>query len=230
MAGDIDFSYSGANAAAYWYKLKNSSEICLTGKKQSPINISPDEFKRHANPPEDIKVAKAYDVDIEYDGHTIEILNGENELPASFKLDGKSYELHQFHFHTPSENLVDGKYFDMEAHFVFKTDRTPNASLSVVSVLYNIGSENQFLIPIVSNIPTVVKEVKKIKELDLPRVFYDIEFISKAYRYSGSLTTPPCSEGVEWWVNTPIQSLNLTQFNALRDVMGFNSRYAQIRY
>lgn len=157
-AGKIDFSYSGENAAAYWHKLENSAEICLTGKRQSPIDISLDDFQHHSHPPEDIKVEKAYDVEIEYDGHTIQVSNGEEGLPLSFRLNGKLYQLLQFHFHTPSENLLDGKYFDMEAHFVFTTNRTPQAELSVVAVLYRIGSENQFLIPIIENVSIYIQQ------------------------------------------------------------------------
>jgi carbonic anhydrase len=115
---------------------------------------------------------------------------------------GKSYELIQFHFHKPSEEKVNGKNFDMVAHLVHKSD---DGQLAVVAVLMERGSENPFIQTLWNNMP-----LEKNAAVEPPDVAINpLSFLPTTrnyYTYMGSLTTPPCSEGVLWLVmKQPVQ-------------------------
>ncbi|POG59917.1 uncharacterized protein OCT59_001085 [Rhizophagus irregularis] len=214
-----DFSYSGTTGPAFW---GNFNETCLKGKNQSPIDIPYNEFIKFSKP-DDVEFHDAHDVVIENKGHTIEI---SKNLDAKLKIKDNEYNLLQFHFHTPSEHRVNGKYYDVEAHFVF-TDTKDN--LSVIGVFYDVSDRrNRFFDPIIYNIPDENAK-KTIDFIKLSSVIEDINWMNSTYNYFGSLTTPPCSEGVNWWVAYPVQPIGKNQYLKLRDAMGFNSRYTQVR-
>ncbi|RIA85311.1 alpha carbonic anhydrase [Glomus cerebriforme] len=214
-----DFSYSGITGPAFWGKF---NETCLQGENQSPIDIPYDEFLKFTKP-DYISFDDSHNVEIENKGHSIEI---SKNLSGKLKIKDDDYELLQFHFHTPSEHRVDGKYHDVEAHFVF-TDK--EGKYSVVGVFYDISDQpSEFFNPIIANIPHG-EDKKTIEFIGLSSVLKDIDWLNKAYNYFGSLTTPPCTEGVIWWVAHSVQPIGKDQFFKLRDTTGFNSRYTQVR-
>ncbi|CAG8480998.1 16574_t:CDS:2 [Acaulospora morrowiae] len=231
----VDFSYSGPTGPLFWDTLPGSSEICRVGKHQSPIDISLEGFTNTGKCADHkkekvlkVKFHDAHNVEATNTGNTVEI-SKEGGLPANLTLKSGKYELAQFHFHTPSEHRVGGVHSDVEAHFVFKT-KEANPKISVVAVFYNVGKEeNKFLKPIIETLPLKEKESKDIDFIKLSSVLSDINFLDGAYTYSGSLTTPPCTEGVTWWVSKPAQTLSSCQFHSLREVTGFNSRFTQLR-
>ena len=148
-------------------------------------------------------------------------------LPAEIHIDGEKYELDQFHFHTPSEHRIDGKHADIEQHLVFQSE---TGKVSVVAVLYNAGTkESKYMKPIIDNLPKNEGEKKEIEKVRLSSLLNDVKNITQSFTYSGSLTTPPCTEGVTWYVNQEIQKVSTNQFSELRDVIGFNSRFTQLR-
>ncbi|RGB43057.1 alpha carbonic anhydrase [Rhizophagus diaphanus] len=214
-----DFSYSGTTGPAFW---GNFNETCLKGKNQSPIDIPYNEFIKYSKP-DNVEFHDVHNVIIENKGHTIEI---SKNLDAKLKIKDNEYNLIQFHFHTPSEHRVNGKYYDVEAHFVFADIKE---NLSVIGVFYDVSDRrNRFFDPIIYNIPD--ENVKKtIEFIKLSSVLEDINHMNSTYNYFGSLTTPPCSEGVIWWVAYPVQQIGKNQYLKLRDAMGFNSRYTQVR-
>ena len=117
-------------------------------------------------------------------------------------LGGRVYQLAQYHFHSPSEHTVKGKHFPMEMHMVHKS---ADGRLAVVGVFIATGRHNQAFEPVWANLPA-----QKGVETHLPAVKVDVDTLlpaeRTAYRYDGSLTTPPCSEGVKWIVmTTPIE-------------------------
>ena len=115
-AGEPEWSYTGANGPAKWGKIGKDNTVCGTGSLQSPIDI-PDADVRKGDIPPLLFNYKPAPLRIIDNGHTIEVLYP----PGSFLfVDGKRYELVQFHFHRPSEERVDGKAFDMVAHLVHK--------------------------------------------------------------------------------------------------------------
>jgi carbonic anhydrase len=224
----IEFGYVGTLGPDFWHLLTPESAICKTGTKQSPIDITSEDLKTLAEPPSP-KFEDACDVESIHNGNTVEIFSGNEEtpLPAEITVDGEKYELLQFHFHTPSEHRINGRHTDIEQHLVFKS---ASEKLSVVAVLYNVGEKKSaFMAPIIDNLPKEGGNSTKIDKIGLSGLLNDIEKITKAYTYSGSLTTPPCTEGVTWYVNKNPQEVSAQQFSKLREAIGFNSRFTQLR-
>jgi carbonic anhydrase len=163
-------------------------ETCGSGMKQSPIDLDATESKRSTNLEFDYEKT---DLTVVNNGHTIQV-NVNND--SALEVGKRSYRLLQFHFHTPSEHAVKGYQYPMEAHFVHIND---NGVLAVVGVFIKQGSHNDDLQLILDNAPHDVGENvtdDSIKPQDL--ISSKLGYL----RYSGSLTTPPCSEGVRWHV------------------------------
>ena len=153
-------------------------------------------------------------------GHTIEV---EYEPGSSMTINGDKYRLLQFHFHTPSEHLVEGNSFPMEMHLVHANTA---GELAVIGVLIEKGKRNKTFKKIISNAPDhvgvteVEHEYINVSDL-LP------EDTEEYYNYSGSLTTPPCSEGVRWFVMKDSTTLSKKQIKAFEHIIHENARPAQ---
>ena len=201
------WSYSGAGGPEEWAKLTPESGACA-GKNQSPIDLT-GFIKADLKP---IKFAyQAGGNEILDNGHTIQVNYAQG---SSITVDGIQFNLKQFHFHAPSENLIKGKSYPMEGHFVH-ADKDGN--LAVVAVMFKEGAENKALNAIWSHMP---KEEGEKNALATP--FSAASLIPAAhayYRFNGSLTTPPCSEGVRWMVmKTPV-TVSKEQVEAFAHVM-----------
>ena len=191
------WTYSGATGPAKWAKLEKNFASCAAGKTQSPIDIPDAEARKGDLSPLlfDYRPSPLRIID---DGHTIRV----NYAPGStISVEGKRYELVELDFHKPSEDKVSGKGHDMEAHLVH---RGKDGKLAIVAVLLDEGKENALIKTLWSRLPQtkdkeIVDDAVKINALDLlPR---DKGY----YAFVGSLTKPPCSEGVKWFVlKTPI--------------------------
>ena len=184
------WDYGAAHGPGHWGKLKPEYATCATGKTQSPIDIRGAvrsdlpaiQFDYHPVP-----------LRIVDNGHTIQV----NYAPGSgITVDDKRYELVQFHFHKPSEEAIDGKRRDMVVHLVHKDDA---GKLAVVAVLLKAGETNPVIAALWNNLPA-----HKEGEVELKGVQIDpADLLPKDrgyYTFDGSLTTPPCSEGVTWYV------------------------------
>ena len=214
-----EFSYFGNKGPASWGQLAPAWAACSQGKEQSPVNLgqgfSSAELRRQPLP---IEYAEATG-HIFSNGHTVEIeAEGHNVL----KLGGVDYELQQFHFHGPSEHTIDGKGGDMELHLVHKSAA---GGLAVVGVLLVRGASSGALAPIFTQLPSDL-DVKHA----LPAQFNPRNFLPANrdyYQYEGSLTTPPCTEGVHWIVikePVTVSSEDLAQFH---ERIHFNARPVQ---
>jgi carbonic anhydrase len=182
------WAYSGEAGPDNWAKLSPEYSACA-GKNQSPINLS------------GFIEAKLKPIAFNYKGGSAEILNNGhtvqiNVLPASsISVDGIQFKLTQFHFHAPSENRINGKSFPMEAHLVH-ADKAGN--LAVVAVMFTEGKANKALEKAWAQMPKNEGDT-----LSLPPGISPLAILPtnrEYYRYNGSLTTPPCSEGVRWLV------------------------------
>jgi carbonic anhydrase len=184
------WDYSGSHGPSHWGNLKPEFAACREGHRQSPIDIrSP----QRADLPAlefDYKPSPLHIVD---NGHTIMV----NYVPGSFiRVGGKQYELKQFHFHRPSEEKINGRGFAMVVHLVHADS---DGNLAVVAVLLDKGSDNSVIHELWNDLPK-----EKEKEEVLENIHIDVTQLLPVnrgyYTFPGSLTTPPCSENVNWFV------------------------------
>ncbi|GJQ57946.1 MAG: carbonic anhydrase family protein [Candidatus Scalindua sp. AMX11] len=202
----------------YWEHLDSKCTVCGSGGTQSPINISKCkkrdlgslEFSYRETPLKAIN-----------NGHTIKV---EYERGSTVTIEREEFTLLEFHFHHPSEHKIRGKTYDMEIHFVHRSES--KGFLSVVSVFINEGKHNVTIEPIWDNIFEGIDEKNQL----VPLTINAEELLPddrSYYYYYGSVTTPPCSEGVNWYIfKSPIEMSN-TQIKKFETVIGFNARPVQ---
>jgi len=210
------WAYTGANGATHWGELDPSFAACAAGHRQSPINIV--KTVKAALPALDFHYGNAAPT-IWNNGHTVQV-----NLPAGNTLEvgGQRYDLLQFHFHTPSEEHINGKPTPMVAHFVHKNAA---GELGVVAVLIRAGRPNAAWEPVFQHLPRVGEKIT-VDDLSLDLAALLPESLGY-YDFAGSLTTPPCSEGVHWMVLKAPVTLSSRQIAALRRLVGKNARPVQ---
>ena len=190
------WGYTGEYGPSRWAEVKPEFETCAAGKEQSPIDIKTSEVERANLTPIEFDYLSS-PLKILDNGHTIQV----NYAPGSFiTVAGEQYQLLQFHFHRPSEERVNGKSYEMVAHFVHKNSA---GKLAVVGVLLQRGRENELISTLWRNLPSEIgRELAVPADIDAAQLLPD----NQAYfNFAGSLTTPPCSEGVNWFVlKTPV--------------------------
>jgi carbonic anhydrase len=212
-----EWDYDGANGPQKWGSLKSDYASCKLGRNQSPIDIrattkstlAPIEFDYKASP------LKLID-----NGHTIQV------NPAAgngITVAGNRYELLQFHFHTPSEERINGKSYPLVAHLVHKN---AEGKLAVVAVLFKEGKENPTLATIWRSLPA-----EKGHEVTVDTSTIELASALPAdrgyYNFAGSLTTPPCSEEVNWFVLKAPVELSAAQLKQFHTVYKHNARPVQ---
>jgi len=212
----IHWGYSGEGGPANWGKLSGDYALCGSGLNQSPINLTG--FVEAELPP----------LTFNYAGMAVEILNNGHTVQANYHpgsnlvVDGRIFHLKQFHFHAPSENLLNGKSYALEAHFVHADD---DGDLAVVAVLFTEGEANRTLgllwdqLPQAGSSEILAAQVRATDLLPEDRDYY---------RFNGSLTTPPCSQGVIWLVmkqTLPVSTEQVKRFSRL--LGGPNNRPVQ---
>ena len=198
FAADAHWSYDGAEGPAKWGDLDAASRVCSVGIQQSPVDIG-DTIKAQLDP---LKITWDKSADtIVNNGHTIQVNIGDSSVLG---YGNTNYRFLQFHFHRPSEHLIGGKSFPMEAHFVHANTK---GSLAVIGVLMTVGNANAVFNKIVTTMPDKAGPAAKADPAINPNGL--LPAARSYYRYSGSLTTPPCSETVDWLLLTdPIQVAN----------------------
>jgi carbonic anhydrase len=191
----LHWSYEGEGGPTNWSKLRSDYATCAAGKRQSPIDIH-EGIRVDLEPIAfDYRESRFRIVD---NGHTVQVNVGEG---SDIAVMGRVYHLVQFHFHRPSEERINGKVYDMVVHLVHKDDE---GHLAVVSVLIDKGSEHPVIQTLWNNLPLEVdQELVPAVAIDLKRLLPE----NRSYwTYMGSLTTPPCTEGVLWMVlKQPVQ-------------------------
>ncbi|MGE0681343.1 MAG: carbonic anhydrase [Candidatus Binatia bacterium] len=214
--GSVHWEYEGPNGPDSWGKLSPEFAACAEGHAQTPIDITRpvlmglSDIKFHYTPGNG---------QIVNNGHTIQVNYPKGN---SIEIDGRHYELVQFHFHTPSEHTVKGKHYDMELHLVHKD---AEGHIAVVGVLMEKGENNEMLNDIWAAFP---------KEAGAPKDFAATLDASallptdhRAYRYTGSLTTPPCSENVKWLLMESPITVSQAQVQVFQKLFPSNSRPIQ---
>jgi carbonic anhydrase len=184
------WSYDGNEGPSHWGDLNPDFAPCKNGHRQSPIDIR--NPQKADLPPIrfDYKPSPLHIID---NGHTIMINNAPG---SSFRVGDKQYALKQFHFHRPSEEKINGKTYDMVVHLVHADQ---DGNLAVLAILLESGKNNPLIQELWNNFP---KEKEKEERLDT--ITINVANLLTAdlgyYTFSGSLTTPPCSENVTWFV------------------------------
>ncbi len=207
-----EWGYHGDHAPEFWGKV---SATCSQGLNQSPIDI------------QSAVKAELKDIKFDYSGQAVSITNNGHTLQASvtenntISVDGKTFELKQFHFHTPSENHVDGQSYPLEAHYVHSDAA---GHLAVVALFFKLGESNPQLEKLLAVAPEEEADAKLAKAFDVAAL---LPKQKQYYRFNGSLTTPPCSEGVRWLVLKQPLTLSASQFERFEQLMGHNNRPTQ---
>ena len=211
------WGYSGEGGPENWAKLDAKYVLCSLGRNQSPIDIT-NLVEADLKP---LKLDyKAGASEVENNGHTIQV----NHAPGStLEVGGRIFELKQFHFHAPSENRIGGKQYPLEGHLVH-ADKEGN--LAVLAVMFESGAANPVLEKVWAAMPG-----KAGTKATLPagiNVSGMLPANRDYYRFNGSLTTPPCSEGVWWLVAKKPVTVSKAQVDQFAKVVRFtNNRPVQ---
>jgi carbonic anhydrase len=199
------WSYAGHEGPENWGKLDPEFAACIEGKEQSPIDLKWSKQKGKRKISFHYAEGPLHVVD---NGHTIQV----NVPVGSYAMiDGQRFSLVQFHFHAESEHTFSGRHFPLELHFVHKN---AEGKLAAVGVMFEVGAKNNGLETVFLNMPGKAHDEKRVMTKFNPASL--LPSVHTHYQYSGSLTTPPCSEGVNWTVlNTPmpISEEQLAQFH-----------------
>jgi len=208
------WSYEGATGPAHWGELEPTSAVCKQGGAQSPIDL--------ANP---LRVPALSGLQLNYNPSKLKITNNGHTIQVNYDkgsfavVDGKRYDLLQFHFHTPSEHTVDGKSFPLELHLVHQAS---DKNLAVIGVMLAEGAPHGLLTKFWERLPRAAGEVETNLSINaqelLPRALDDY------FTYSGSLTTPPCTESVRWIVLRRPVEISKAQAAAFKGIFPMNAR------
>jgi carbonic anhydrase len=214
--GAPHWDYTGKAGADHWGEVHADFATCKLGAEQSPIDIQA------------TQKAKLPAIGFAYAAGAAEVLNNGHTIQVNLKaggtvqLESGSYQLLQFHFHTPSEEKINGKAYPLVAHFVH---RNAAGQLAVVGVLFQEGQENAALAPVFAAMP-----MQAGKTAALTGEFQPAAVLPKEqgyYAFSGSLTTPPCSEGVRWQVLKQPVEVSKAQLAAFQKLYPMNARPVQ---
>ena len=217
QGADVHFGYTGEIGPSHWGRLRPEYALCGTGKSQSPIDVS-------APVP-----ANASALGLNYQPTALHIVNNGHAIQVNYdagswiEVDGVAYSLKQFHFHSPSEHTWEGRHLPLEMHLVHQSDA---GALAVLAVMYERGAKNDALAPVWTNL-----RIETGQEYNAPTVLINVGEIlpdtGTYYEYEGSLTTPPCTQGVKWFILASPGQVSEAQIATLRSIIKDNNRPTQ---
>ena len=210
------WGYHGSSAPEFWGDLSPEYAVCSAGTQQSPVDLTGALESDGVKPTLEFGTVNGLEAARNEHGVTYHVPGGS----AQITLNGRSYDLLQFHFHAASEHHVDGESFPLEVHFV-----TANGGdLAVVGVLFETGDAHDTITTLWSAIGEPDSRETVDAAIDLTSLLPEQD---SAYRYEGSLTTPPCSEIVSWTVFTTPLTVSEEQVGAFISLVGENARPPQ---
>ena len=228
-AGAAHWDYDGDEGPSNWAQLSPEYSACAQGRSQSPIDLpsvglgdpgavasdfNPADFEAHPNE----HLEQAFN-----NGHTIQVdfHNGDSLIIGE-----ERFQLAQFHFYAPSEHTISGRSLPMEVHLVHRSE---SGALAVLGILVVEGEHNPAYDPIWKHLPREAGARHGLEELTI-----DLEDLLPkrrlAFRYLGSLTTPPCAEGVRWFVLAQPVALSAEQIATFTAIYDHNNRPTQPLY
>jgi carbonic anhydrase len=223
---DAHWGYEGAEGPAHWAELDPDFSACRAGKKQSPIDltgavaVNESVLQRRSDETALSVTQRADTMDLVDNGHTIQVTHN---APVSLVAGDTVYELVQYHFHAPSEHTIEGRHSPLEIHFVHQSAA---GTLAVIGVLVEQGEHEVLLDPVIASLPDGPGDTRHLEGMDLdPDEFHPIP--QHFYSYEGSLTTPPCTEGVQWIVLAETRQISEEQLSALVAHLHDNNRPVQ---
>jgi carbonic anhydrase len=225
-AEQVHWGYEGEIGPEHWADLSADFELCRSGRLQSPIDLT------GATPIEGLALQRergqtvltderrARVLDLIDNGHTIQVTTA---TPIFVEIDGEPFELVQFHFHVPSEHTIDGAHAPLEVHFVHKSAQ---GELAVIGVFVEEGEHDPIWEVVIDGLPSGPEDPRHLEGLNID-VDELRELPNRYYRYEGSLTTPPCSEGVKWIVMSDAVQISPEQLSAFASRLHDNRRPVQ---
>lgn len=205
------WTYSGKEGPEFWGNISPKFTTCKSGKNQSPIDIK--------RPILDTKLEPIlYDYrmltpsTMINNGHTVQVNMWSG---GNITVDGIKFTLKQFHFHAPSENTINGKNYPLETHFVHLSEK---GEIAVIAMLYVPGKADPTLAKILPTIPMKAGDSVKLDSHSLKSLEME-DKLNNYIRYNGSLTTPPCTEGVRWIVMKQPYSISREQYDTLKKAL-----------
>ncbi len=215
---EIHWTYQADTGPDFWGNLDAGFAACSVGQAQSPIDLTGAEDADLLNPEFHYQPVP---LNLLNNGHTVQV----PYAPGSYVLlDGSRYDLLQFHFHSPSEHAIGGTAEGAELHLVHQNEV---GELAVVAVLLHADDEKDAIAyqPISQNLP--LKAGDKVRTDKTINAESLLPSHTTTYRYSGSLTTPPCSESVTWLVMSEPVSLSSRQLSQYEQLLNHNNRPLQ---
>ncbi|WP_294768991.1 carbonic anhydrase family protein [uncultured Rhodoferax sp.] len=216
---DVHWDYEGEAGPQAWGKLRPEFNICAIGKRQSPINIEDGSTLQGPAEPVLFNYSPSNGTVVN-NGHTIQVdVQGDNSITVR----GSRYRLLQFHFHSPSEEQVNAKRTAMVAHLVHKNDA---GQLAVVAVLLEPGAANALVDKVWTYMPLEVNDRVRMPSelLNLNELLPNDQ---RYFQFMGSLTTPPCTEGVLWTVLKQPMTISRAQYRLFTQLYPNNARPVQ---
>uniref|UniRef100_A0A2C9V8B8 Carbonic anhydrase n=1 Tax=Manihot esculenta TaxID=3983 RepID=A0A2C9V8B8_MANES len=215
---EFDYDQRSKKGPEHWGEIKKEWSTCKSGDLQSPIDMcnkrvkltkKSGDFKRNYKACNSIIKNRGHDISLQWEGYNA----------GSVEINGNEYFLEQCHWHSPSEHTINGRRYDMEVHMVHvNTDPNVKYNITVVALLYKIGPPDAFLSKLLRDIKSMNdREQERSMGMINPK---EIKMGGKKYyRYLGSLTVPPCTEGVIWTMNKKIRTVSEDQVKALREAV-----------
>lgn len=215
------WGYLGDEGPQNWGKLSSDYGLCGSGKNQSPINI----IEKQA-----VGTTRMGGFEVHYRDAPLKILNNGHAIQVNYplgsyiNLGGKRYELMHYEFHTPSEHQKNGFNYPMEVQLVHQDSK---GQVAVLAIIFQEGAENPLLDDMMMYLPTKLNHQRIYKDvLANPARFFPKN--KHFYQYNGSLSAPPCSEGVYWAVFKHTIEASADQIQQMKEVMGENARPVQM--
>ena len=223
---EVHWGYEGEEGPGRWAGLREEYALCASGEEQSPIDLTGvapiDGMPLGRLLGETVLTDDQRETVLEIidNGHTIQVTPS---LQLSIVVDDEVYELVQYHFHAPSEHTIDGEHAPLEVHFVHKSAA---GELAVLGALVEEGEYDPRRDAVLSSLPDRPGDNRRIEDLYIAiDEFWPMP--TRFYRYEGSLTTPPCSEGVKWIVMADKLQLSAGQIAELVSPLHDNNRPVQ---
>lgn len=213
VSDDVNWGYSGEGAPENWGNLSDKYSECSEGREQSPIDIDTNAVDSDGDAPGLLFAYKDEEIHSTNTGMFVKVKY--DEKSSHIVIDEREYNLIEIHPHTPSEHTIDGESFPMEMHLVH---RALGGQLAVVGVMFRLGETHPAVQHFIDAVP-----------INPDDDYFPSEHFNAAdllptgnfhYGYDGSLTTPPCSEGVKWQVMSEIQEVSQEQVDKISSLTG----------